>query len=249
MITENDTKVIMQSFARIAPGYAAWRTERLSEIMAFNGTSQDVEVAAMRKGWHTALSHATSDEVLAVLEAMERGAVPIPPYGEAPRAISLEIRNRRSERKAAESVYTGERSYRCLHCHDTGIVEVLHPQWVEEYRDTFADVRAAGFPGGWFGKANSIWRRRRLGALRAVALCDCNCPATERLREQQDRFRNGERRSAPACGAERWNRSKSPRMDGTPLETLLGAWYDGTEPNSGYEWDPDPDQYGAITDE
>lgn len=133
---------------------------------------------------------------------------------------------------------SGQPSYRCLDCLDTGIVNIFNPAFLWAYRPEFDELPIPR-PKGWFGQAYSWWQRHR-GAndgMEHVALCDCGCERAVILEDELQKFERGERKmrgkgrgkepaSPPACGRHRWHRQDCPRVpDSLSAPGVLIHWF------------------------
>ena len=254
-MNQEQLKELVRAFGRIAPAFHRWRAELIERASASNGVSQDVEWQQQIDSWCRTLCKVSLDEGKEVIRRMEEGLCSVPPYGEFAQAIRRE--SLLARQKASHPI-DGYRTYECAKCRDTGIVEVWNPWFVEAYREQFElitrrEINRDGNkfnldrydpdrtivayeidPPSWVSDARSWWRSRsesEANPMYHVALCDCNCAATQTLQEELDKFNRGNRRSPdgkqaslPACGAAKYDRNLMPVKTADSYGDLHG-WY------------------------
>jgi len=92
--------------------------------------------------WHAILADTSAVDANRVLDMLVSGEIPRGEYfdvGRLPGIVMREAKTLASQRKVRRQ-YGSEQRFRCATCRDTGLVAAWNPQFVESYRDKFAEV-------------------------------------------------------------------------------------------------------------
>lgn len=123
-----------------------------------------------------------------------------------------------------------ERSYRCLTCRDEGLLVVINPSFMREYRGSFEfDVSEGRGAVGVYDRMKRFWRYHpefpRLGPINHTAICNCGGDRSEVLRAELAKFRRGERinrekKNTPPAAGQQWHPGLSPPWPG-PVDSAI----------------------------
>lgn len=123
-----------------------------------------------------------------------------------------------------------ERSYRCRDCWDEGVVVVINPAFVRQFRETHEfDLSEGRGEVGVYDRIQRFWRYHpefpRMGPLTHSAICCCDCKRSEILASELEKFKRGERINkekrnvVPAAGWV-WKRDQAPLWPG-PVDSEI----------------------------
>lgn len=218
---------VMRRVAEAIPAWLNWRQDTLLAQSRFAGESQ-TEAAARRMTdiWQRNLADVTVGEAEAVLDLLNVGRLTAPPYGELPVWLRREAVARRTPADEQRLVlnYASDRTYRCLHCRDTGAAHVLDPDFVSRFRTKFLAMQPEDFEstaeGSWWRRAKDSYRREhQTGKIEYAVACDC-----EAGRDRQDRQRRLDSARMPVLHGILW------------VDDVLRKWYETHEPSDVTFW-------------
>ena len=224
-MNETELRKCTVAFARVEPGFMAWRLKFAESMAGTNDTSPEVEDAELLSTWLRALEGCGYDEALEVIGAAERGQE-TPTYGQWARWLKSEIMQRREvKRQAEESDRENAPRYHCPDCRDQGIVTIVNPYFVRDYKEAFIATAREGFPLGWLKKLTIEFRKEDRGPIVLSVICDCDCRRSCIQREELAKWGAGQRARPPAGGAMSWRRDVMPKLVSGDVAITLDEFY------------------------